>query len=117
MPRTISTKPDYSVRWWRERNLEAPDRDAFDVLKRTALFRFAGQVPQAKGDVVLAAVEAVTTMMASPAISVPGGFTSNGLPVGVQIVGRHHDEWSILQLGHAFEEATQHGKKRPVVGN
>jgi hypothetical protein len=53
MPRTISTKPDYSVRWWRERELEAPDRDAFDVLKRTALFRFAGDVPQARGDVVL----------------------------------------------------------------
>jgi amidase len=54
------------------------------------------------------------TFMANPAISVPGGFTSSGLPVGIQIVGRHRDEWSVLQLAHAFEQATQHGRHRPT---
>ena len=53
------------------------------------------------------------TFMANPAISVPAGFTAAGLPVGLQIVGRHRDEWSVLQLAHAFEQATQHGKRRP----
>jgi len=53
------------------------------------------------------------TLMANPAISVPGGFTSSGLPVGLQIVGPHRDEWSVLQLAHAFEQATRHGRKRP----
>jgi amidase len=53
------------------------------------------------------------TMMSNPAISVPGGFTSSGLPVGLQIVGRHRDEWSVLQLAHAFEQATLHVKRRP----
>ena len=53
------------------------------------------------------------TMMSNPAISVPGGFTTTGLPVGVQIVGRHRDEWGILQLAHAFEQATRHGTRRP----
>jgi amidase len=53
------------------------------------------------------------TFMANPAISVPGGFTEGGLPVGLQIVGRHRDEWSVLQLAHAFEQATNHGKRRP----
>jgi amidase len=53
------------------------------------------------------------TMMSNPAISVPGGFTASGLPVGLQIVGRHRDEWSVLQLAHAFEQATLHGKRRP----
>jgi amidase len=57
------------------------------------------------------------TFMANPAISVPAGFTASGLPVGVQIVGRHRDEWSVLQLAHAFEDATQHGKRRPPVAN
>jgi len=38
-----------------------------------------------------------------PAISVPAGFTSDGLPIGVQIVGRHRDDWGVLQLAHAFE--------------
>jgi len=46
-------------------------------------------------------------------ISVPGGFTASGLPVGVQIVGRHRDDWSVLQLAHAFEQATRHGERRP----
>jgi amidase len=53
------------------------------------------------------------TMMANPAISVPAGFSTGGLPVGLQIVGRHRDEWSILQLAHAFEEATRHGARPP----
>jgi amidase len=55
------------------------------------------------------------TFMANPAISVPGGFTPGGLPVGVQIVGRHRDDWSGLQLAHAFEQATRHGLRRPPV--
>ena len=55
------------------------------------------------------------TFMSNPAMSVPAGFTAAGLPVGIQIVGRHHDEWSVLQLAHAFEQATQHGRRRPTV--
>jgi amidase len=53
------------------------------------------------------------SLMANPAISVPAGFTAGGLPVGLQIVGRHHDEWSVLQIAHAFEQATAHGRRRP----
>jgi len=52
----------------------------------------------------------------SPAASVPGGFTPEGLPVGIQIVGRHKADFSVLQLAHAFEEATGFGKRRPAVG-
>jgi amidase len=55
------------------------------------------------------------TLMANPAISVPAGFTPGGLPVGLQIVGRHHDEWSVLQVAHAFERATRHGARRPAL--
>ncbi|MGI8651065.1 MAG: amidase [Rubrobacter sp.] len=50
-----------------------------------------------------------------PAASVPGGFTAGGLPVGVQIVGRWHDELGVLQLAHAFEQATKFGMKKPGV--
>jgi amidase len=53
------------------------------------------------------------TMMSNPAISVPGGFSAAGLPVGLQIVGRHRDDWSVLQLAHAFEQATRYGNRRP----
>lgn len=48
-----------------------------------------------------------------PAISVPGGFTAEGLPVGVQIVGRYHDDLGVLQLARAFERATGFGERRP----
>jgi amidase len=53
--------------------------------------------------------------MATSAISVPAGFTAAGLPVGLQIVGRHRDEWSVLQIAHAFEQATHHGRTRPTI--
>jgi amidase len=49
------------------------------------------------------------------AASVPGGFTAEGLPVGVQIVGRDKADFSVLQLAHTFEEATGFGKKRPAI--
>ena len=51
--------------------------------------------------------------MGNPAISVPAGFTDSGLPVGVQIVGGHRQDFAVLQLAHAFEQATQFGLKRP----
>lgn len=55
------------------------------------------------------------TVTGLPAISVPCGFTSSGLPVGLQIVGRHEDELGVLQLAHAFEQATHTWKRRPPV--
>jgi amidase len=51
----------------------------------------------------------------NPAASVPGGFTPEGFPVGVQIVGRNRADFGVLQLAHAFEEATGFGKRRPGV--
>jgi len=52
------------------------------------------------------------SVTAHPAISVPAGFTPDGLPVGLQLVGRHRDEISLLRLAAAFEEATA-GRRRP----
>ena len=49
----------------------------------------------------------------NPALSVPAGFTPEGLPVGLQIVGRHNLDFSVLQLGHAFEQASQFARRRP----
>ena len=53
------------------------------------------------------------TVTAHPAISVPAGFTANGLPVGLQLVGRHRDELALLRLAAAFEEATGLGRRWP----
>jgi amidase len=48
-----------------------------------------------------------------PAISVPAGFTDDGLPVGLQIVGRHRDDVGVLQMAHAFEQATGFWERHP----
>jgi amidase len=48
-----------------------------------------------------------------PAISVPAGFTDDGLPVGVQIVGRYRDDLNLLKMAYAFEQATNVGARRP----
>jgi amidase len=49
-----------------------------------------------------------------PAISVPAGFTEDGLPVGIQIVGRYRDDLGVLQLANAFESETGFGRRRPL---
>jgi amidase len=46
------------------------------------------------------------SIVGNPAISVPCGFTPEGLPVGLQIVARHRDDWGLLQMAHAFEQAS-----------
>jgi len=49
-----------------------------------------------------------------PGVSVPGGFV-NGLPVGLQILGKSFDEETILRIGHAYEQATDWHKAKPVL--
>jgi amidase len=51
----------------------------------------------------------------NPAASVPAGFTPEGLPVGVQIVGRNKEDFGVLQMAHAFEQATGFGKRHPAI--
>jgi amidase len=53
--------------------------------------------------------------LGNPAISVPSGFTSDGLPLGLQIVGPYHADYEVLRIAHAFEQATQYGKIRPAL--
>lgn len=48
-----------------------------------------------------------------PALSVPGGFTPTGLPVGLQIIGPHRSESRLLQLAQAIETTTGFGQRRP----
>lgn len=48
-----------------------------------------------------------------PALSVPGGFTHDDLPVGLQIIGAPRADRRVLEVGHAFEQATQFGRRRP----
>jgi aspartyl-tRNA(Asn)/glutamyl-tRNA(Gln) amidotransferase subunit A len=51
-----------------------------------------------------------------PAISVPCGFTKDGLPIGLQIIGRAGADAQVLALAHAYERTTSWHKRRPNVG-
>jgi amidase len=53
------------------------------------------------------------TIVGLPAISVPCGFTRDGLPVGLQIAGRWHDDASVLRAAAAFESAAPWADRRP----
>ena len=48
-----------------------------------------------------------------PALSLCSGFDDSGLPLSLQIVGRHFDEATVLRIGHAYERATPWRKRRP----
>ncbi|MFH1014433.1 MAG: Asp-tRNA(Asn)/Glu-tRNA(Gln) amidotransferase subunit GatA [Nitrospirota bacterium] len=48
-----------------------------------------------------------------PAISIPCGFTSSNLPIGLQIIGKHFDEESILKAAYAYEQSTDWHKRKP----
>lgn len=50
-----------------------------------------------------------------PSLSVPGGFTPDGLPFGLQIVGRHRADFEVLQVGYAFEQVTGYSTRRPGI--
>jgi hypothetical protein len=51
MPRTISTKPDYSIRYWIRHKLEPPKREVFTILRRIARFRYESPLPARRGKI------------------------------------------------------------------
>lgn len=51
-----------------------------------------------------------------PGISIPCGFSPEGLPIGLQIIGKHFDESTVYRAAHAYEQATDHHTKRPQIG-
>jgi len=50
-----------------------------------------------------------------PGISIPCGFTHNGLPIGMQLIGRHFDEETILRVAFAYEQTTEWHKRKPRI--
>ncbi|MBR1819009.1 MAG: Asp-tRNA(Asn)/Glu-tRNA(Gln) amidotransferase GatCAB subunit A, partial [Neisseriaceae bacterium] len=48
-----------------------------------------------------------------PGLSAPAGFTDNGLPVGVQLVGNHFSESRLLNIAHQLQQASDWHKQKP----
>ena len=57
----------------------------------------------------------VISVTGMPAISVPCGFTKNGLPVGLQLIGSHLKDIDLLSIAYAFQEVTNCYKKTPKI--
>jgi amidase len=53
------------------------------------------------------------SMAGCPTINVPVGFNADGLPMGMQIIGRRYADLAVLQLAYAYEQATRWVAKRP----
>jgi amidase len=58
-------------------------------------------------------VTAIATLINAPAAAVPAGFGRGGTPIGLQIIGRNHDDWSVLDFAEAWERLTQWVQRVP----
>jgi amidase len=108
------------VRMWREFQ-RFFERYEFFVLPATQVAPFAVEVPfpmEIEGVALGSYIDwfAATwyiSITGHPAISVPAGFTREGSPTGLQIVGRAQADGAVLQLARAYEAATDFGKRQP----
>ena len=57
----------------------------------------------------------LVSILGMPAVSVPCGFTRDGLPVGLQIIARHHQDMDALRLAYAFQQATHWWQHHPTL--
>ena len=108
MPRTISTKPAYSVRWWRQKGCLPPERDVFSILRTCAEYRYESPMPPLKGRVVEGDVRRASTLLRSYREKVKLVITS---PPYLDITDYHEDQWLRLWfLGGASRPVTGQGK-------
>lgn len=108
MPRTISTKPAYSVRWWTEKGCVPPERDVFSILRTCAAYRYQAPIPQLKGRVVEGDVRRAKTLLRTYKETVKLVITS---PPYLDITDYHEDQWLRLWfLGGAAKPITGQGK-------
>ena len=90
MPRTISTKPAYSIRFWEERDLHPPNRDVFALLRRQAAFRYVSQPPDRRAEVELSDFRNLPRLSAVTKKSVSCVVTS---PPYLDVTNFEEDQW------------------------
>lgn len=87
MRRTISTKPAYSVAWWKRYAWVAPERDAFDVLRRAITFRYRSERPVRRAHVVN------DDMRVLDAYDIPSARCAITSPPYLDITDFEEDQW------------------------
>jgi aspartyl-tRNA(Asn)/glutamyl-tRNA(Gln) amidotransferase subunit A len=85
-----------------------PRRDAL-----AQLFQLGGQ--QFDAAAALLRLTFPFNMTGQPALSLPCGFSSTGLPIGLQLVARHLDEATLLRVGHAYQQVTDRHLRQPAL--
>jgi DNA modification methylase len=108
MPRTISTKPAYSVRWWQKNACLPPKRDVFAILGTAADYRYQSPLPPVKGRVVEGDARKASSMFRSYKEKVKLVITS---PPYLDITDYHEDQWLRLWfLGGPMKPISGQGK-------
>ncbi len=90
MPHTISTKPDYSIAYWKDNELTAPKRDVFEILNERATFRLSDGRPLRRGRVVLSDVRRLGTVLSPFSRRVAAIVTS---PPYLDVTCFEEDQW------------------------
>ena len=90
MPRTISTKPAYSVRYWKERELVAPDRNVFDLLRDRVAFRYESEPPRFRGAVLKTDMRELPRLLKGVASPIRCVITS---PPYLDVTNFEEDQW------------------------
>ncbi|MEZ5284993.1 MAG: DNA methyltransferase [Vicinamibacterales bacterium] len=108
MPRTISTKPAYSIRWWQQNGCLPPERNAFALLRTLAQYRYESPLPTLKGRVVEGDARRASTLLKSYCERVKLVVTS---PPYLDITDYHEDQWLRLWfLGGPIKPITRQGR-------
>jgi len=90
MPRTISTKPAYSVRFWTKRRLVPPQRDAFALLRRMAKFRYCSPLPTRRAKTLLMDMRELPRVLGGRQAGLRYVITS---PPYLDVTNFHEDQW------------------------
>lgn len=90
MPRTISTKPAYSVKYWKTHGFKAPDRDVFELLRNRVTFRYASHPPDGTGTVLRTDMRELPRLVHDTSMPIKCVITS---PPYLDVTNFEEDQW------------------------
>ena len=90
MPRTISTKPAYSIRFWMTRKMKAPERNVFEILRNRSGFRYESDVPQHNASVYMSDMRELPRLLPHARPKIRCVITS---PPYLNVTNFEEDQW------------------------
>jgi hypothetical protein len=108
MPRTISTKPEYSIRWWQDRGYRAPKRDVFSILEGEVDYRFASRPASLRGRVALSDARRASAAFPNLRGKVKLVITS---PPYIDTTNYREDQWLRLWFLGGRPSPAGHGRR------